>query len=639
MSIASKSRALTRIITRVIDESENGCLGDPENILWFDFNTIKQYGLTCGHYVPISLVNEDKDVKPSKFLVKINIGQQLDKSVHISSLVAQNLNSHANDSIIVYLNGLRGPYAVNVADNVQLIPHLHQLPKSFIKQACHLLTMHSPERVYQSDTTITLYTCEQPMHFTIHSPITCFRISERTTITIDKDEKAPLFFDLPLVPIVHDDIFDELIRLIQQNCHGILLNGESGTGKTHLLRALMQKYSNMIDFTNINVANEIISSEIGDSEHVLGSLFDQSIRKQTRVVIILDELDALADEKRILLELEHCFDRIRGESITVIGVTNKLNRISGSLRRVDRFEKELEMTLPTPEMRRKILNNLFPIVTDDMINNTRGYVMADFLNKTKSNAITNNIVQNVDKNAHELAGIDDIIERLRIAILVPLSKIKDYERLGVTPPRGVLLYGPPGTGKTTLARAIATQARVNFVSVQCPDIMSKIVGESARAISTLFARARSCSPCILFFDQFEAIARRRGTDTSESQSSDRMLSTLLIEMDGVANKSSNSVVIVLCATNRIDMLDPAVLRPGRIDQHVNIPLPDVTSRLAILIQKTRYMNIESSILEHLARVTIGWDGSRLENMCREAAIASIRSGSDKVHFNKELNPC
>jgi transitional endoplasmic reticulum ATPase len=197
----------------------------------------------------------------------------------------------------------------------------------------------------------------------------------------------------------------------------------------------------------------------------------------------------------------------------------------------------------------------------------------------------------------------------------------------------VLLYGPPGTGKTTLARVIARQAKVNFVSVQCPDIMSKVVGESARAISALFERARTCSPCILFFDQFEAIARRRGTDTSESQSNDRMLSTLLIEMDGIANK--DNVVIVLCATNRIDLLDPAILRPGRIDQHIHIPLPDEQSRLAILEQKTKHMDVDQYELRELARITEGWDGSRLENMCREAAIASIRSNT--IPFFNKLN--
>lgn len=210
-----------------------------------------------------------------------------------------------------------------------------------------------------------------------------------------------------------------------------------------------------------------------------------------------------------------------------------------------------------------------------------------------------------------------------------------YDQLGITPPRGVLLYGPPGTGKTTLAQAIANEVKANFINIQSTDVLSKLVGESSRTIAKIFQQARASSPCVLFFDQFESIARARGIDSNDSHAADRMLSTLLVEMDGISSPSSKlqQQVIILAATNRIDLLDPAILRPGRIDQHIYIPLPSAASRLSILERKTAHMPLDHNVdLSLIAEKMEQSSPADLENTCREAAMLALREDLNATHI-------
>lgn len=226
---------------------------------------------------------------------------------------------------------------------------------------------------------------------------------------------------------------------------------------------------------------------------------------------------------------------------------------------------------------------------------------------------------------NDLAGIDDVKESLRRAILDPMKHPEKYKEIGIQPPKGVLLYGPSGTGKTVIAQAIANEAKANFVSVQCTDILSKYVGQSSKTISQIFKKARASAPCILFFDQFESIARSRGDDTSESQANDRMLSTLLIEMDGIFGKKDDNKVVVLAATNRKDLLDVSILRPGRLDQHIELKKPNQKSRVEILKLKFKEKKLEENIdLEELSKIIKGFSGSEIDHLCKESYLNSLR---------------
>jgi transitional endoplasmic reticulum ATPase len=578
---------------------------DEENIVWFDAKTIKQYSLQCGQYVPVSL-------SETKWIAKIEVGTHTDKSIHISTALSRSLGNK-NGTLTVFLNGIRTVYTIEIAKTVKLTPHVSY---PLLKQSERILHSQSNERVYQSGSTITLYVCEQPMYFTIACELKLFRIDDITQVILLENTRTPTLRQ----PVPgYSSLWNQITNLIPHTS-GILLHGPCGVGKTHFIRTLVE--SMQIDFTFVNIANEVTGQELGDSERALRSIFEESIRKH-HSIIVLDELDAL--EPRAVLELVHCFNY----HICVIGITSHISRIDGSLKRVNRFEHEIEMTVPTPEMRREILQSMYPDMdVTQMILQTRGYVYADFAKRKIGTTVSD---EQPASGMQDLVGIDDIKQRLHMSIIVPLTRLSDYVRIGVTPPRGVILYGPTGTGKTTLARAIGSIAKVNFISVTSPDIISKVVGESSRAISQLFTRARSCAPCILFFDQFEAIARARGTDSSESQSNDRMLSTLLIEMDGISKTSNHEPVIVLCATSRMDLLDPAVLRPGRIDQHVKLSLPDEKARLEILTYKTMNMPMKNrDFLSEIAKITDGYSGSQLENLCREAAMNCIRRGEEYV---------
>ncbi|EFC50033.1 cell division cycle protein 48 [Naegleria gruberi] len=520
----------------------------------------------------------------------------------------------------------------------------------------------------------------------------------------------------PDIPIYHDVIAELIYYILNERSH-ILITGEGGVGKTFLVNYTLEKLSELVKQTHFEKifisATDMFQSGLGESENALKSLLlsapridGKEMKKEIIKLVVIDDIDNMLTsdsryesgriDRSLISELVHFFDiqalqnRKSNMKTIIIGITSNVDRIDGSLIRVNRLEKEIEMKVPSPNQRLSILRYLMKKFdlneSDGNIKScqldTQGFVWADFvklqslldiekmeIGKLNFDSLKKSISRTKPKTYYQekpsedseltdnfsenLAGIDKIIDQVKLSVIYPFLRYDKYVDIGVQVPKGMLIYGPNGVGKSTLAMCIARECKANFISVQCPDILSKVVGESSRAIKQLFVTARNCAPCILFFDQFDSIARSRN-DESGGSSSDKMLSTLLIEMDGVHQHykktsladdemAQNDNIFILAATNRIDLLDSAVLRPGRIDQHIYLPLPDEESRIEILLLKTNGMPIKDSenCIDEMAKRTSGFSGADLDNLCREAAILCLRENMqnefiEKSHFEKAL---
>eukprot|EP01080_Neovahlkampfia_damariscottae_P003588 gene3588-6323_t len=517
-----------------------------------------------------------------------------------------------------------------------------------------------------------------------------YQLSEYSDVQISMIEENSMNDNLEnWISSVQEDFpgYDSLVKEIINTIHisqkinskksrtnGILVHGISGTGKTKLVN-LISRYSNFNEVIQFD-GTQVYQSQFGESEKYLQEKFNQAKSKKNSILII-DHLEIIAStketklEKLVLSEFCYLLDQLSNDSdsfVFVIGITSDVNLVDINLRRIGRFEREFEVTVPTPESRKSIITKLlkttqfdeFETLIQVLTEKTQGFVAADIIKlirnslflslnqnkkfdfdcfeeslKTVNSSIINQKKQNFESNFSNLVGIEEIKEKIKIALLDPLIFSEKYKKLNLSPPKGILLYGKSGVGKTSIARAIANEINANFVAVECTELISKYVGESSKSISKLFQKARSCSPCVLFFDQFEAIARKRGNDSSESHSSDRMLSTLLIEMDGISSSSSDQLII-LAATSRIDLLDVAVLRPGRIDHHIELKLPNEKSRSDIFEYKMKTMPIDPSIdIERLIETTKGWTISQIENLCRESAMVSLREDLSSSVIKKE----
>ena len=263
--------------------------------------------------------------------------------------------------------------------------------------------------------------------------------------------------------------------------------------------------------------------------------------------------------------------------------------------------------------------------------------MRDFLealNDVEPSALREVLVEVPKVRWDDIGGLDGVKQELRESVELPLSQPEKFKKMGIQPPRGVLLYGPPGCGKTLLAKAAANEANANFISVKGPEVLSKWVGESEKAVREIFRKARQLSPCIVFFDELDAIAPMRGTDTNKV--TERVVNQLLTELDGIEKREG---VVFVAATNRPDLLDSALLRPGRLDRFVLVPQPDEATRLKILQLQTSGMPVKGVRLEEIARQTENFSGADLEAVCREAAMFAIREGSEHVsgeHFQRAI---
>ncbi|MEM0052110.1 MAG: CDC48 family AAA ATPase [Sulfolobales archaeon] len=492
----------------------------------------------------------------------------------------------------------------------------------------------------------------------------------------DLEEVKERIREIVEIPMRHPELFKHLGI---EPPKGVLLYGPPGCGKTLLAKALANEIGAY--FIAIN-GPEIMSKFYGESEARLREIFEEA-EKNAPSIIFIDELDAIAPkreevvgevEKRVVAQLLTLMDGLKERGkIIVIGATNRIDAIDPALRRPGRFDREIEIPPPDKRARKEILlvhTRDVPLADDVDIDAlaeiTHGYTGADLAALVKEAAmsalrkflksenidlnkpippeklatlkVTKNDFLEALKVVHptlmrevfvevpevrwsDIGGLDEVKQQLREAVEWPLKYPEVFEKMGIRPPKGVLLYGPPGCGKTLLAKAVATESGANFIAIRGPEVLSKWVGESERAIREIFRRARQVAPAVIFFDEIDAITPMRG-QRHDSGVTDRIVNQLLAEMDGITMLKN---VVVIGATNRIDIIDPALLRPGRFDRVIYVPPPDRRARLEILKVHTRKVPLASDVdLEKLAELTEGYSGADLEALVREAVMLALR---------------
>ncbi|TFG07741.1 MAG: AAA family ATPase [Promethearchaeota archaeon] len=476
------------------------------------------------------------------------------------------------------------------------------------------------------------------------------------------------------LPIRHPELFK---RIGIDPPKGVLLHGPPGTGKTLLARAVA--YETEAHFITIS-GPEIMSKFYGQSEENLRKVFTDA-KENSPSIIFIDELDSIAPkrgevtgevERRVVAQLLSLMDGLEGRGeIIVIGATNRVNDIDPALRRPGRFDREIEIGVPDTDGRYEILlihTRGMPLHSDvDLLKiaeKTHGFVGADVealakeaamlairdilptinldkpippeilnnlqinmkhfnfaLNSIEPSALREVLIIQPTETWDDVGGLEDAKQQLREIIEWPLKYPELYKHLNSRPPNGILLYGPPGCGKTLMAKALAHESEVNFISVKGPEFLSKWVGESEKAVRETFRKARSAAPCIIFFDEIDAIAGMRGRFAS-SQVTEQVVSQLLTEMDGLEGLKD---VILLAATNRSDMLDPALLRSGRFGRHVEIPMPDYDSRKEIFKIHLKNKPIDKDVnIEQMARDLEGYTGADIQAICEEATLLTVR---------------
>ena len=473
------------------------------------------------------------------------------------------------------------------------------------------------------------------------------------------DEELDQVREMIELPLSEPELFQELGI---EPPSGVLLYGPPGTGKTLIARAVAGEVDAF--FTTIS-GPEIVSKYKGESEEKLREAFDRAEENAPSVVFI-DEIDSIASargddadmETRVVAQLLTLMDGLesRGQ-VVVIGATNRVDAIDPALRRGGRFDREIEIGAPGETGRREVLDvhtRSMPLADDVDLDRlaarTHGFVGADLeslaveaamaalrhrterdsLAVTRADfetamaavdpsAMREYVAESPNAGFDDVGGLDDAKATLTEAVEWPLSYSALFEATATDPPAGVLLHGPPGTGKTLLARALAGESDVNFISVAGPELLDRYVGESEKAVREVFARARQAAPAIVFFDEIDAVAGGRG-ETHEV--TERVVSQLLTEIDGLAE---NPNLMVLAATNRMDAIDPALLRPGRIETHIEVPAPDEAARRAIFAVHTDDKPVAEDVdLDRLAADSAGYSGADIEALCRAASMAAIR---------------
>lgn len=499
------------------------------------------------------------------------------------------------------------------------------------------------------------------------------------------------------LPLKHPELFQ---RLGIEPPKGVLLYGPPGTGKTLLAKAVANETN--AHFISIN-GPEVMSKWVGEAEKKLRKVFEEA-EENAPSIIFIDEIDSIAPkredvtgevERRVVAQLLTSMDGLSGRGqVIVIGATNRENSIDPALRRPGRFDREIEIGVPDRQGRLEI----FKIHTRNMpldksvdlerlASITHGFVGADiaavckeaamlalrrFLPEIKEaesrdedklpaevlekitvtmsdfrsalkivspSAMREVMIESPNVKWSDIGGLEVVKRELRESVEWPLKYPESFKRLGIKPPKGILLYGPPGCGKTLLAKAVATESEANFISVKGPEVLSKWVGESERKIREIFRKAKQVSPSVVFFDEFDSIVPKRGGDDGGSRISERLVNQILTELDGVEELND---VVVIAATNRPDMVDDALLRPGRFDKLILVPPPDLEARKQIFRVHMKNVPVSDDVsVDDLAARTEGYSGADIQAVVREAALIALRRNKDakvvtKKDFDKAL---
>ncbi|MEB3780740.1 MAG: CDC48 family AAA ATPase [Desulfurococcales archaeon] len=495
----------------------------------------------------------------------------------------------------------------------------------------------------------------------------------------DLEEAKERIREIVELPMKHPELFKHLGI---EPPKGVLLYGPPGTGKTLLAKALANEIGAY--FITIN-GPEIMSKFYGESEERLREIFKEA-EENAPSIIFIDEIDAIAPkreevtgevEKRVVAQLLTLLDGLKERGrVIVIGATNRPDAVDPALRRPGRFDREIEIRPPDKRARVEILKvhtRNMPLAEDvdleKLADMTHGYTGADIaalakeaamaalrrfmkegkIDLSKVETIPANVLKDIKVTMNDfmeamklirpslireiyvevpevkwsdIGGLEEAKQELREAVEWPLKYPKIFEEMGITPPKGILLFGPPGTGKTLLAKAAATESGANFIAVRGPEILSKWVGESEKAVRKIFERARQVAPAIVFFDEIDAIAPARGFRHDTSGVTDRIVNQMLTELDGIVPLQN---VVVIAATNRPDIIDPALLRPGRFDRLIYVPPPDKEARKEILKIHTRKVPLGKDVdLDKLAEMMEGYTGADIEAVVREAAMIKLR---------------
>jgi transitional endoplasmic reticulum ATPase len=483
------------------------------------------------------------------------------------------------------------------------------------------------------------------------------------------------------LPLRHPELFR---RLGVEAPKGVILHGPPGTGKTLLAKAVANE-------TNANFYTiggpEIMSKFYGESEERLRNVF-QEAQKNAPSIIFIDELDSIAPkreevsgevERRIVAQLLSLMDGLKARGkVVVIGATNRINAIDPALRRPGRFDREIELGVPDRDGRFDILEihtRGMPLEKDVNLERladiTHGFVGADLqalakeaairalrrilpeidlsaesipadtlnkiivkmqdfievVNEMEPSAMREVFVEVPDVRWEDIGGLQSIKQELREAVEWPLKYQGMFAYADATPPKGILLYGPPGTGKTLMAKATANESEANFISIKGPELLSKWVGESEKGVREIFRKARQAAPCIIFFDEIDAIAPARGADFGNSHVTERVISQMLTELDGLEVLTN---VVVIAATNRPDIIDSALLRPGRFDRLLYVPPPDYESRKQIILIHTKKKPLaDDTNIDNLASKTDGYTGADIAAVASAAVMLALREHISK----------
>jgi len=473
---------------------------------------------------------------------------------------------------------------------------------------------------------------------------------------------------------------------------GVLLFGPPGSGKTLIARAIANETGAFFFLLN---GPEIMSKMAGEAEANLRKAFEEA-EKNSPAIIFIDELDSIAPkrektqgevEKRVVSQLLTLMDGLKGRGhVVVIAATNRPNSLDPALRRFGRFDREIDIGVPDEVGRMEVLrihtkNMKLSEDVDlaEIAKQTHGYVGADLaalcteaalqcirekmdlidiedetidaeildamavtnehfrfaMGQTNPSSLRETVVEVPDVTWDDIGGLEDVKKNLQEMILYPIEHPDKFHKFGMQPSKGVLFYGPPGCGKTLLAKAVAHECSSNFISIKGPELLTMWFGESEANVREVFDKARGAAPCVLFFDELDSVGTARGSSQGDAGGAgDRVLNQLLTEMDGVNSKKN---LFFIGATNRPDILDEALIRPGRLDQLIYIPLPDKPSRVNVLKAVLRKSPIAPNVsMDFLAELTDGFTGADLTELCQRATKAAIRESIEAEEQRKAL---